>query len=473
MRIALAIVAGCAPTMTEMAEHSWHALDTPHLHVETDVELAAARKQAEVLEREYLQTVQLFHELGGAVPDRLVIRIVIFNDCYQRERASIGWADESHDVDEPPALTTCRSANDDENAARARRQLAWVLSPLMFGALPEWLAYGLGEYVRDATRRGGVVVLGSRYVDRELAFESIWAPDWGQNFERNDWSAAERAVQAMLDTSKATRAHTEAYLAAVTATVSEREAWARTMRPVEPEIRRSYDQWTATDHQVWKTWTAPDPASSPAVRTMSAAEAAARFVDLCLPKRPGKPIWGRPTRAWNALRKLDGNGDATQYWRAVLAYRTGAAAQAGNARGLFTQYVARRPDDPRGHLGLVAVSLDDVAVRRDPARLAALEPSVTKAIGVAATATALEIVGRYWRLRGKPEVARPFLTRALARDRSCDRCYDTLGAILYDQRDLGGALSAEERAIVAADDGGPTGAMLTRLVRIHAAVARP
>jgi hypothetical protein len=172
--------------------------------------------------------------------------------------------------------------------------------------------------------------------------------------------------------------------------------------------------------------------------------------------------------AWNTLRRLDAAGDTALYWRALVAYRTNAKS-AGDARSLFASYVDRRPDDARGHLGLLLAGLDDDA---DPDRLATLEASATRAVGAATSAAGLEVLGRYWWLRGKPEAARPFLERALERDRACARCHETLAALLFGQGDAAGAVAAEQRAIASRGVEGPTPEMTTALNRYRSAASR-
>src|SRR5258705_13400088 len=126
-RLALvAIVTGCAPTMSGIAHHAWHAIDTPHLHVETDLPLADAREQASLLERELQQTTYLLTELGGTTPDGLAVRVVLFDNCFERGQAAIGFWDNSssRDVDSAPALELCKRSRT-EAGAHTRYRLAF------------------------------------------------------------------------------------------------------------------------------------------------------------------------------------------------------------------------------------------------------------------------------------------------------------------------------------------------------------
>lgn len=112
------------------------------------------------------------------------------------------------------------------------------------------------------------------------------------------------------------------------------------------------------------------------------------------------------------------------YWSALYAtrWRRFAVAEAE-----LRQALAVEPSQPRHWLALAELLAR--ADRREPVDTAALEDAVAHLVPLATSAQALNFIARYYSAKGEIDAGLPFARRAVAAERNCWECVDTLATL--------------------------------------------
>jgi hypothetical protein len=109
--------------------------------------------------------------------------------------------------------------------------------------------------------------------------------------------------------------------------------------------------------------------------------------------------------------------------------------------------VTAQPKDARFWLGLVELRLQNEELKPPPARrLELLEEDVHNLARRAQSAGSLNEVGWYYALRNVPATGMPFAMRAVAADRTCAACFDTLALLQEESGMLDDAVASQQRA---------------------------
>lgn len=492
--LALAVVACSKQTPDDVTGGEWHVVQTPHIHLETDLPLRYATERASTLEEELRALVHLYQLLSPRpTPPLRPVQVVLFDDCEQYRtlgegEGSGGYARPSFDLDDARVVVTCDDVVTDPKWAELyrntlfRHELAHVLNRYHFRHLKQWLEEGLAEYFSGARILSSVVEIGHpppttrgwHSKERTLSFDSLRADAWTRS--EGTYHAAWKAAHALLNSSTESRDRTQRFLRRLAAGVSEADAWRETMAPVDEQVRQTYASWAPLSN--YKTWKVPLPAKSRferSVRPMTPVEVASRLVEVAIAHTPEGKLSPRLRQALAHLQTIDRSGETSDLWRALSAFHS-RSAELGDPVELFDAYRRRRPDDLRGHLGWFLSSLDKIghagsdAVRREI--LASLRAALPRVVQLARTAYALNAVAQYWVLVDQPRAAVPFLRRALERDPGCSDCYQTLAVARFQEERFGEAVVAQEHAIAAMGDRKPTREMTRRLESYRTAAAR-
>src|SRR5687767_6007649 len=158
--LSVAVSAACAArtTPTAVTGVEWLAIDTPHIHLETDLPRRYATLRARTLERELLAQLHMYRLLSPRpAPDLQPIHVILFEDCKSFETVGggkdvAGYAGRSHDLDESTLVVTCDDVVTEAEYAEQfrnglfRHELAHVVNQHFFGDLPRWLNEGIAEY---------------------------------------------------------------------------------------------------------------------------------------------------------------------------------------------------------------------------------------------------------------------------------------------------------------------------------------
>ena len=495
MRWLIVLAAACSGSTTPRAvsRGQWHIVETEHVHVETDLSVDEARTMATALEQELQGLIYLYGMLSTKpAPALRRTQVVLFSDCRSFETVGLGtgtsgYARRSNDLDDAQVIVTCDPTWRDrrfENLRRLqvfRHELSHTLTAYYFGAVPRWLHEGMAEYFEGILFKDDMIELGHppvgpkgpvRFDDRPITFDELRVASWARTTGR-PYHAAWKATYAMFNTSRATNEATLRFLGALASGMSEEAAWKSTLAPVEPAIRKTYQDWKPYAENNYHTIPMPSLAAvTPTVRAMTRVEVAARVVEITIGVSKRGEVAPPLQAALDNLRDADPGGDALTLWRAISAYYV-RADSLGRPRDHFADYVARHPEDPRGHHGLVLTSLLEMSAKPDAERepeLAALAPSVAKLVPHATSPAALDVVASYWILRRKPAAALPFVHRALERDPACATCYESLAEIYFQQGKLADAVRTQMRALAGMGDRTVPASMTERLEKFRKAL---
>lgn len=480
--VAAALVACGAPGVNRgVAEGGWHELSSENFELVTDMDLDDARKRFRRLEQLRWALVDTY----SLILPKLTVqsrrfRIVHFDRC--RDFAETagegvgGYVTTTADFQNTPLMVTCESGD----PSTLLHELSHIINRTVFADVPLWLNEGLASYYETLRVRDGRVRIGE-FLSK---YKPIWhhatfllslgellraGPEvfYALDKRSKNYFAAWKAVH-MLNTLHHDRFRR--YLLGLASGWKDEDAWSSAFGDL-PAARLAKDYRYYQNRAELRHYEAAyhyrEEIAGPSVRKLRAGEAHAVWLELQLVRARERLASADEARA-AAGRHLRFMESDDPEWPAILFWR-GIAEAAGGSKATaiasLRAYVKREPRDHRGWSALVALQLPDVTGLEPtaPPELGSLAADVEQLVRVGRSASDLNLIGWYCALGHQTKRGLGFARRAIAAQRSCASCWDTLALLLYQDGQPELAHAVQTRAIAMMGDDAPSRAALARL----------
>lgn len=494
---------GCAsrakPGVSRPRPGPWRELRTEHFVIVTDLERRAGLTYARELE-ELAAALREVYPVRTTRPVRLPpMRVVHFTDCVEAHRIAYGTGPDasgrmqvgatfrSNDFDRDRMIRTCEiEGNRSEVVVH---ELTHDLNSRYFASLPAWLEEGMATYYQTLALEDGHAVIGKpstalvpgtlvrlrvqdwdysdlgEYVvsvqrTRPPTLEHLLMMDYANLVRLGEgmgYFAAWRLTH-VLNSGDALRLRFARLLREVLAGRRGNAAFAAAFGDVRRAVEKSYQVHENERLTIWKRPYQRRPyRGAIAERLLRPGEVRALSIDLGL-AQIGRQ---RTLQRLAELDRADPEWHGRLYWHAVVHYSLGISSD--EPLHLLRKYVAARPQDPRGWMGLILMQLDQLVPGVDlgispqaPGGLERIEADARQLRQRAATASQFHALGVYYTFRRRPVLGLYYSRRAVAAEPSCGRCVENLARVYFQLGRVQDAVATQERAIaLMAEEGIP------------------
>jgi tetratricopeptide (TPR) repeat protein len=493
--------AACAPSgppkLGSEGGASWIELTSPHFILRTDLDQAGAQTLIKEFEQIDDALEQAAFPRSSAIPNRILV--VCF--ATQSEFEAFGHLNEGgfaawklpNDLEEQSTIVIWGAMDASHPMMRIAfsHELTHQLIHESFGGAPLWMNEGLAQYFSSTIVENGTVTLGDLPFGQTLPqpVASIPSAEAIATADRIEFYAGVSYQQTTEDRALKTGVFYEGswwlvhmlrngppdvtwrfdkVIDAADRGESLADAWSRIMVPNGYAWLNAkfHEYMTTTDHLTLLRAPYRAHASNATLfqRKMSEVETRllwARLVDW------KNEEGNRGLVQLAVAANLDPTSPEVLYWRALALLKR---RELDGAIELFTEAIAKVPNEPRYLLGLGVAQIQRYSDHKSPDAKAAIAVTAGMLEPIATSATQLAFVAAWYSSKRQRDRGAELADRAMKINPSCVECVSVRARIAFDDGSLEDAVRLERRAIALLPEGANDRPFQTTLAAYEAAL---